>query len=268
MASPHPPSPPGRCASAPQGERGETSPRPLRVSAGPSPTRGGEPQIWVRARRAASPSPLVALTRSGRGGRGGEDRLLRRLLHIYVSALGLTVLWPFLALIALLIRLESPGAPVFRQVRVGRGGRPFTVYKFRTMRKDAPPGELRVRDFGSYVFTPPGGDQRRTRIGTVLRVTSMDEVLQLLNVLRGEMTLVGPRPEIPEIVAQYPPHYHARHDVLPGITGLAQINGRSDLTYSEIIAYDLDYVRRRSPALDLHILLRTPLVVLRKEGAR
>ena len=204
----------------------------------------------------------------GSGDREWRALTPRRLLDIYISALGLAILWPFLALVALLIRLESPGAPVFRQTRVGRGGRRFTVYKFRTMRKDIPSGELRVREFASYLFTPPGHDPRRTKIGSILRVTSMDEVLQFLNVLRGEMTLVGPRPEIPEIVVQYPPDYHARHDVLPGITGLAQINGRSDLTYSEIIAYDLDYVRRRSPALDLQILLRTPLVVLRKEGAR
>ena len=191
-----------------------------------------------------------------------------RLLDLYVSAVGLAVLWPFLALIALLVRLESPGGPIFRQTRIGRGGRPFTVYKFRTMRRDAPKGDWQVRDFGSFVFTPAGPDPRRTKLGSILRVTSIDEAPQLLNVLRGEMALVGPRPEIPEIVAQYPPQYHARHAVLPGITGLAQIHGRSDLTYVQTIAYDLDYVRRRSTALDLRILARTAGVVLRRTGAR
>ena len=193
---------------------------------------------------------------------------MQRLLDIFVSALGLAVLWPLLVVLALFIRLESPGSPVFRQRRIGAGGRTFTVYKFRTMRRDAPATVGPVGDFANFVFTPPGHDPRRTRVGSVLRATSMDEALQLLNVLRGEMALVGPRPELPEIVAQYPPHYHARHAVPPGLTGLAQINGRSDLTYSETIAYDLEYVRRRGAALDLRILLRTPLVVLRGAGAR
>jgi lipopolysaccharide/colanic/teichoic acid biosynthesis glycosyltransferase len=185
-----------------------------------------------------------------------------------VAAVGLALVWPLLALIALLIRLESPGSPLFRQARIGRGGRPFTVYKFRTMRTDVPAAETAVQDFRSFVFTPAGRDPRRTRIGGVLRVTSMDEAPQLLNVLRGEMRLVGPRPEIPEIVAQYPPAYHRRHDVPPGITGLAQINGRSDLTYAQTIAYDLAYVRNRSSALDVRIIARTILPVIRGDGAR
>lgn len=191
-----------------------------------------------------------------------------RFFDVYVSAVGLAILWPLLALIALLIRLESPGSPLFLQTRIGRGGRPFTLYKFRTMRRDAPPGDLTVRDFGAYVFTPPGRDPRRTALGDILRRTSIDEAPQLLNVLRGDMALVGPRPEIPEIVRQFPPAYHARHAVPQGLTGLAQINGRSDLTYARIIAYDLEYVRRRSPALDLVILARTASVVLSGEGAR
>jgi lipopolysaccharide/colanic/teichoic acid biosynthesis glycosyltransferase len=191
-----------------------------------------------------------------------------RLLDIYVAAVGLALVWPLLALVALLIRLESPGSPVFRQARVGRGGRLFSVYKFRTMRRDAPATVVTGESIDQFVFTPAGRDPRRTRLGSILRVTSMDEVLQLLNVLRGEMALVGPRPDLPEIVAQYPPHYHHRHDVPPGLTGLAQINGRSDLTYSETIAYDLHYVRRRTSALDLRILARTAGVVLRRTGAR
>lgn len=191
-----------------------------------------------------------------------------RPLELLIVGLGLAVLWPFLALVAALIRVESPGSSLFRQTRVGKDGRLFTVYKFRTMRRDAPPTDTRVEDFASFVFTPAGPDPRRTRIGTVLRRTSIDEAPQLLNILRGEMALVGPRPELPDVVAQYPPHYHRRHDVPPGLTGLAQINGRSELTYSEIIAYDLSYIRRRSAALDLAILLRTALPVLRGIGAR
>jgi lipopolysaccharide/colanic/teichoic acid biosynthesis glycosyltransferase len=194
----------------------------------------------------------------------------RRFLDVYVAAVGLALVWPLLALVAALIWLESPGSPVFRQRRIGRHGRPFTVYKFRTMRRDVPdPAPVRnVRDFDTFIFTPAGHDPRRTRLGGVLRLTSLDEVPQLLNVLRGEMTLVGPRPELPELVRQYPPRYHQRHETPPGLTGLAQINGRSDLTYSETIAYDLAYVRHRSAALDLRILGRTGGTVLRGTGAR
>lgn len=201
---------------------------------------------------------------------GARGRLMGRLLDLYVATLGLAILWPFLALVAALIRLESPGSPVFTQTRVGRGGRPFTIFKFRTMCQAAPPPAHldQIADFATFVFTPAGGDARRTRLGTVLRATSMDEALQLLNIVRGEMTLVGPRPEIPEVVAQYPPAYHERHAVAPGLTGLAQIKGRADLTYSETIAYDRAYVRNCTAALDLAILARTAAVVLRGAGAR
>lgn len=228
----------------------------------------------------SQPSPRPASTplpRAGEGwgGRGRKAQVgtaplgrFRRLLDLYVAAVGLALVWPLLAVLALLIRLESPGPVLFRQWRIGLGGRPFPIYKFRTMRHDAPPGDYTVRDFRTFIFTPAGRDPRLTRIGAVLRRTSFDEVPQLLNVLRGEMSLVGPRPEIPELVAQYPPAYHARHTVLPGITGLAQINGRSDLTYAQTIAYDLSYVRHRSDGLDLRILARTALPVLRGTGAR
>jgi lipopolysaccharide/colanic/teichoic acid biosynthesis glycosyltransferase len=186
-----------------------------------------------------------------------------------VAAVGLALVWPLLTLVALLIRLESPGAPLFRQTRVGRYGRPFTVYKFRTMRRDAPPTALGAGDrLDAFVFTPAGHDPRRTRIGGLLRVTSLDEVPQLLNVLHGEMTVVGPRPDIPEMVARYPARYHHRHDAPPGLTGLAQVHGRSDLTYAETMAWDLAYVRHRCDALDLRILGRTVGAVLRREGAR
>lgn len=192
---------------------------------------------------------------------------LPRIVDLFIAALGLSLTWPLLGLLALLIRLESPGSPVFRQERVGLGGRRFMVYKLRTMRSDAPPVDLTVRDFGSFLFTP-ARDPRRTRIGAVLRTTSLDEALQLLNVIRGEMAIVGPRPEVPAIVAQYPPAFHERHRVRPGLTGLAQIKGRADLATGETIAYDLAYARRRSARLDVSILLATAAVVLRRTGAR
>jgi lipopolysaccharide/colanic/teichoic acid biosynthesis glycosyltransferase len=190
-----------------------------------------------------------------------------RLVDLFIAALGLALLWPLLALMALLVRLESSGSPVFTQTRVGRGGRPFRLYKLRTMRADAPPVDLAIEDFATFVFQP-ARDPRHTRVGRVLRVTSLDEAPQLLNVLRGEMAIVGPRPEVPEVVAQYPPAFHARHRVPPGLTGLAQINGRSELTTGATLAYDLAYARHHSARLDVAILLRTAGVVLRKTGAR
>jgi lipopolysaccharide/colanic/teichoic acid biosynthesis glycosyltransferase len=190
-----------------------------------------------------------------------------RLVDLFVAALGLSLLWPLLALLALLVRLESPGSPLFMQTRAGRNGRPFRVYKLRTMRAGAPSPDLAIADFDTFIFQP-AHDPRHTRVGRVLRVTSLDEAPQLLNVVRGEMAIVGPRPEVPEVVAQYPPAFHARHNVRPGLTGLAQINGRADLTAGTTLAYDLAYVRRRSPRLDVAILLRTAGVVLRKTGAR
>lgn len=190
-----------------------------------------------------------------------------RAADVLLALLGVAVLWPLVALLALLIRLESPGAPLFRQVRVGHGGRRFTIYKLRTMRQHVPGLDLNVTDFDSFIFTQRR-DPRRTPLGTVLRVTSLDEAPQLLNVLLGDMAVVGPRPEVPEIVAQYRAADHHRHDVRPGLTGLAQINGRADLPLATTLAYDLAYVRHRSARLDIAIVLRTLGPVLRREGAR
>lgn len=194
------------------------------------------------------------------------------MFDLVASSIGLFLASPLLVAIGIAIRLESPGPVIFKQRRVGLNGRMFTVYKFRTMRfhprraSHAPQNE-RI-DFERFVFTPDASNPRITRLGKALRRTSFDELPQLLNVVRGEMALVGPRPEIPEIVAQYPPEYHVRHSVLPGITGLAQINGRADLTYAETIRYDLHYLRRRSFRNDLLILGRTLGAVLRARGAR
>jgi lipopolysaccharide/colanic/teichoic acid biosynthesis glycosyltransferase len=188
------------------------------------------------------------------------------------AVLGICALAPLLGLVWLLIRLDSAGPAVFRQPRLGRGGRCFICYKFRTMSSDSGSNSkpLEIQDFDTFVFSPKGErrDLRLTRLGIALRATSVDELPQLLNVLNGEMALIGPRPELPEIVAQYPPAYHERHLVLPGISGFAQVNGRSDLTYGEIAALDLAYVRSRSPLLDLKLLWETVAVVARGAGAR
>jgi lipopolysaccharide/colanic/teichoic acid biosynthesis glycosyltransferase len=127
--------------------------------------------------------------------------------------------------------------------------------------------DVSIDDPERFVFTPLR-DPRRTRLGTILRTTSLDEAPQLVNVILGDMAVVGPRPEAPEAMAQYPPHAHARHRVRPGLTGLAQIRGRADLTVGETVRYDLAYARHRSPRLDVAILSKTAGVVLRRTGAR
>ncbi|HWQ28919.1 MAG TPA: sugar transferase [Dehalococcoidia bacterium] len=198
-----------------------------------------------------------------------------RVMDVVVSAVGLVALAPLFALIAIAIKLESRGPVIFKQTRIGYKGKPFTFYKFRTMRHDPSPDRavanmddeaLKVDDFHTYMFYPP--EDRVTRVGRFLRRTSLDELPNLFNVLKGDMSLVGPRPEVPRLVEQYPPEYHRRHDVRPGITGLAQVNGRGDLTYHETIVYDLDYVNNHSFLRDLAILARTVPTVLRRRGAR
>ena len=192
----------------------------------------------------------------------------RRVFDVAVATLALVVLSPLLALIALLIKLESPGPVLFRQKRVGKDEKPFEVLKFRSMTV-APTEEARaaseVGDIESFQFRPRG---TKTAIGRALRACSLDELPNLLNVLRGDMHVVGPRPDEPELVAQYRPEWRRRHAVKPGITGLAQINGRTDLTYAEIMAYDLAYVDKHPFWVDVQIMLKTLGVVLRREGAR
>jgi len=181
------------------------------------------------------------------------------------------VLGPLIALLGLLVKLESPGPALFKQGRIGLRGKPFTMLKFRTMTANAhqiaaPP--QRVNDFSTFVFHSIWPDKRVTPLGRIMRRASLDELPQLFNVARGDMRLVGPRPDEPYLVEQYRPEFHRRHDVKPGITGLAQVSGRSDLTYSQMMAYDLDYVDHHPFSRDLAILARTLSVVLRKEGAR
>ena len=195
----------------------------------------------------------------------------KRLFDVVVSLLALPVALPLALVMALLLAVELRGNPLFVQERIGLGGRPFRMYKLRTMRH-ASPGEERQYediDWKTFVFSPPGvPDPRVTRLGGFARRTSLDELPNLLNVLRGEMSLVGPRPELPELVAQYPPEYHRRHTVRPGIAGLAQVRGRSDLAYDEIMQYDLQYVDSHSLPGDIRILLETVAVVFRGDGAR
>ena len=197
--------------------------------------------------------------------------MLKRAFDLLVAGVALVVLSPLMAAVGLIVKLESPGPVLFRQSRVGRGGRPFTMYKFRTM--PANPQEAsspvpQVSDFADYVFDPLYGGKRYTRVGGLLRAASLDELPNLFNVLRGDLSIVGPRPEVPELVAQYPPEFQRRHAVRPGITGLAQVNGRGDLTYQEAMVYDLEYVEQHSFLRDVAILLQTVPTVLGRRGAR
>ena len=195
----------------------------------------------------------------------------QRLFDAALTILGAPVWVPVMLIAAAALAIELRGNPFYLQTRVGLGGRAFTMVKLRTMRH-APPGaedQYPVDDFSTFVFAPPDRPNPRiTRLGAIARKTSIDELPNLLNVLKGEMALVGPRPEIPGIVAQYPPEYHRRHAVRPGIAGLAQCSGRSDLTYDESVTYDLRYVDDHSVLIDIQILLRTFLQVLTGSGAR
>jgi len=193
----------------------------------------------------------------------------RRVRDILASSVGLAIIWPLILLLAALVKLDSPGPPIFRQTRIGYRGRPFTLYKFRTMVIGAEEQEQEITDFRTHKFEqlkPPGRDPRVTRLGWILRRTSLDELPQLLNVVKGEMSLVGPRPETSKLVDRFPPAYHLRHEARPGLTGLAQVNGLADITYHEKVMYDLEYVKRQSSSLDLAILLRTIGVVLSGKG--
>jgi lipopolysaccharide/colanic/teichoic acid biosynthesis glycosyltransferase len=202
-----------------------------------------------------------------------------RTLDVVVASLLLVLLLPLFALIASAIRLDSPGKALFRQRRVGRARRPFTVNKFRTMHSNADHESHRsfvmrlINDNGrdetaDKPFFKMSADRRITRVGRVLRKSSLDELPQLWNVLIGDMSLVGPRPPIPYEVEHYPTHWFARFAVKPGMTGLWQVSGRSELTLEQMIALDVEYARRRSLWLNLAILVRTiPAVVLARGAA-
>jgi len=184
--------------------------------------------------------------------------MIRRAVDVVVSAVALGLSSPLLLAAMLAIRLESPGPVIYRQRRAGRWGRPFDVLKLRTMVDGA--------EHVGAGLAVNANDSRITRVGAFLRRSSLDELPNLLNVLRGEMTLIGPRPTLPAQVDQYTERQRGRLAVKPGITGWAQVNGRASLPWSERIELDLYYVEHRSLSLDLRILLRTPAMVLGGAG--
>lgn len=198
-----------------------------------------------------------------------ETLVVKRALDIVGAAMGLTLGGPFLALIALAIRLDSPGPAIFRQTRVGAGGKHFEIYKFRSMRKGAEEELEQLHDLNEVdgPMFKIRDDPRLTRVGRFLRRTSLDELPQLWNVLRGEMSLVGPRPPTPNEVEGYQEWHRRRLDGRPGMTGLWQVSGRSHLSFDETVLLDIYYIENWALWLDLKILLRTIPTVLSGKGA-
>jgi len=193
----------------------------------------------------------------------------KRALDFSVSLLGLLLLWPVFLLVAIAIKLDSPGPVLFKQVRVGKSGREFDFYKFRTMRIGAEEEQaaLRALNEATGPLFKIRDDPRLTRVGKFLRRISLDELPQLYNVLRGEMSLVGPRAPLPAEVAEYLPWQLQRLEISPGMTGLWQVSGRSELTFDEMCLLDIYYIENWSAALDAEILLRTIPTVVFGEGA-
>ncbi len=183
----------------------------------------------------------------------------KKIVDATVAAIGLLICAPLFLIISVLIKIESRGPVFFKHIRVGMNGKPFKMIKFRTMVKDA--GKV------GPVLTETR-DPRITRVGKVLRRSSLDELPQLINVLRGEMSLVGPRPEIPEIVETYQPWMRKALQCKPGITGLSQVNGRDDLPIDEKLKYEVEYVENYSLRMDLQILLKTLPAVINGRGNR
>jgi lipopolysaccharide/colanic/teichoic acid biosynthesis glycosyltransferase len=185
---------------------------------------------------------------------------LPRVADIGLATVGLVVTAPVLLVAAVAIRLETRGSVVYRQRRVGRGGASFEMLKLRTMALGADPTP-------EETWEPlREGDPRVTRVGAVLRRTSLDEIPNLVNVLRGEMAIVGPRPTIEAQVEQYTPRQRRRLEVKPGITGWAQVNGRASLSWEQRIELDVWYVDNRSPSVDVGILARTIRLLLTGRG--
>jgi exopolysaccharide biosynthesis polyprenyl glycosylphosphotransferase len=224
---------------------------------------GVEPGImWRRGH------PLVTLTAPTLK---GWQLVLKRAVDLVGATVGVVVAAPLMAIVAVAVKLDSPGPVFFRQERVGWGGGRFRILKFRTMIRGAEDRRPQLQGSSIYsdarLFKVPN-DPRITRVGRVLRRTSLDEVPQLLNVLRGEMSLVGPRPPLPSEVELYELHHYARFDVKPGITGPWQVSGRNDIVdFEEIVRMETAYIRRWSLWADIAILIATIPAVFRMRGA-
>ena len=218
----------------------------------------------LRARRKTRMYPIV---------KRGAEVILAIVLLIAIS--------PLLLALAVLIVLDSPGSVFFRQIRIGKDGKPFKFYKFRSMYTniDRSGHEAFLKAFvnghagegaeaNEHQDFKPIKVNQVTGIGRLLRKTSMDELPQVFNIIKGDMSFIGPRPNVPAEVGEYKDWHKRRLGVLPGITGLAQINGRSKISFDQIVRYDLEYVENESLVLDLQVLWRTVPAVLKARGAR
>ena len=216
--------------------------------------------------------PRVFLYRKG-------YQIAKRVMDLALCLLAMPLVLPLLALCVLAIRIDSLGPVLFVQERIGKGGRRFRMYKFRTMQHNL--DDSHHRDFlKAFVNGRVGGDENGgalykpfqasqiTRVGRILRKTSLDELPQLINVLRGEMSLVGPRPNVPWEFEEYRGWHKERLEILPGITGLAQVRGRSGITFDSIVKYDIEYIEKQSLAMDLKVLWWTAISVLFGTGAQ
>lgn len=220
--------------------------------------------------------PVISL---GQSGILGWRRFWKRAFDVIAATLGLVLIAPLMAVIALLIKLESRGPVFYRQARVGENGHPFTMLKFRSMQVNADTRlhqehakrliqeNLSAADLGAGASLKLAHDPRVTRVGAILRKTSLDELPQLLNVLRGEMSLVGPRPPIAYEVALYQDWHKRRLAAPPGMTGLWQVRGRNRVSFDEMVRMDIEYIEQQSLWLDVLLLLQTPYAVITGRGA-
>lgn len=210
--------------------------------------------------------PMIGIRETGIGGLG---QFVKRSIDTVVASLGLVVFSPIMGLVALIIKMESPGPVLFEQERVGKNGKLFTLYKFRSMIEgaDAQKPQLAALNEADGPLFKIKNDPRLTRLGKWMRRLSIDELPQFYNVLIGDMSLIGPRPPIPAEVEQYQEWHKRRLEIAPGLTGLSQVSGRSSLTFDETALLDIYYIENWSPALDTKILLQTIPRVIFGNGA-
>jgi lipopolysaccharide/colanic/teichoic acid biosynthesis glycosyltransferase len=222
---------------------------------------------------AEPPWQPVAASLAAAANPAARESRVRRAIECLVAIAALALTLPLLLVIAAIVKLDSPGPAVFRQWRVGRDGRLFRFAKFRTLYVDA---AARWPELYAYRYGPDElaalhfktkNDPRVTRVGRWLRTSTLDELPNFWNVLTGDVALVGPRPEIPEMLPYYDREGLQKFSVRPGVTGLAQVKGRGDLSFRDTIAFDVEYVRRRSAGLDVRILLQTVVSMLLRKGA-
>lgn len=210
--------------------------------------------------------PMIGIKESGLG---GLNHLVKRSIDVAVAALGLILSSPIMLLMAAMIKMESPGPVLFKQERVGKNGQIFTIYKFRSMVENAEEQKeaLKALNEADGPLFKIKNDPRMTRLGRLMRRLSVDELPQLYNVLVGDMSLIGPRPPLPSEVENYQEWHKRRLEIAPGLTGLSQVSGRSELTFDEAVLLDIYYIENWSPALDTKILLQTIPKVIFGEGA-